>query len=145
MNQATIDALNQWASQIENAVVKAAPAVWTTAVHVKQADAIGAFVTNLCEAALLLIFTIILGRYAIRFGKSAWLRDEKVGADYGCGEIPGLGAWLLCAVCAVGGIVSAVYAWSAFAAVAFDQWVWIGATNPGLAVSHDIIVKILSQ
>jgi hypothetical protein len=142
MNQETINAVNQWASQIQNAIVKAAPAVWATAVHVKQADAIGAFVTNGVEAAVLALFA----GFCIWQSTKHWSRARAIDSQkHDSIDCPGLWEYLATVAFGVPGIIATCFAWSTFAAVAFDQWAWIGATNPGLAVAHDIIQKILSQ
>jgi hypothetical protein len=146
VNQQTIDAINQWASQIQNAIVIAAPKVWQVAVTVKRADSIGALVTNIIEALVRAGVAIPLAILAVRSFKQGRALDDSVPErERSYGQVTGWAQYVVAGLSAVGSVVTFCFAWSAFAAVVFDQWVWIGATNPGLAVSHDIILKVLSQ
>lgn len=157
MNEQTIQAIGQWASQIRDTIVKVAPAVWHTATKVKQADCIGALVTNGLEAVAFVVTAVVLALVSAKLVKicttfkvdppakpGSYGPDSDYNSLWVHSPIPWLyiiGA-LGSAVCA---LVASCYAWSTFAAVAFDQWTWIGVTNPGLAVAHDVILKALSQ
>lgn len=149
MNAQTIQALQAWAQQIKDTVVAVAPKVWSVALQVKRADAIGALITNLAEALCFLLMAVALAAVAIRLVKYmvALAPAQKNGyeTDTPWNNAPPWLALMGTCVSGVCALIASCYAWSAFAAVAFDQWIWIAISNPGLAVSHDLIVKALAQ
>jgi hypothetical protein len=126
VNQQTIHALNQWAAQIQTALVKVAPVAWHTMVAVKQADCIGAIVTGIIAAVILAIVATVALRIAF-----AWNQEES-------GTAGAFTLYVFGACAALGSLGIVIFG-------LLDQWFWIGAFNPNLAVAHDVILKALGQ
>jgi ABC-type multidrug transport system permease subunit len=134
VNQATVNAINSWASHIQNSIVKVAPQVWSVAVQVKQMDSIG----NLIISGIVLVL-FGFGIYAaVRLFR--WNFEKYHATDYDSDGIYIAG----CIFSALGCIASMFFVLSALLTL-FDQWVWIGAFHPSIAVAHDIISKALGK
>lgn len=133
MNDKTLNQIDQWAAQISHAVSKAAPVVWQTAVAVKRLDSIGALVTLF----LGLVIAVALSRWLWIICQAYWgkLREESRHSTDDGNQ----------AVAIISGVFSVFCGFGAVCIVVFgllNQWLWIGAFYPQIAVAHDIIQRI---
>lgn len=132
MNQQTIHAVNQWAAQVQTALVKIAPVAWHTLVAVKQADSIGYLISGGAGLVFFGLTAIVAAIFMfVLIGKAAPGADDTL-----------TGFAVFCFI--LGAIATLVSLGFAFALVT-DYWIWIGAFHPDLAVAHDIIQKALGQ
>lgn len=131
MNDKVLAQLNQWAAQIGHAVSHAAPVVWQTAVAVKRADSIGNLIT-LVLGALILGF---VARWLWSVCRHHW---DKLGVTSDDGY------QVLAIFAGIGSIVGGIACLCIVIFGLLDQWLWIGAFAPQLAVAHDVMTRVLT-
>jgi hypothetical protein len=113
-----------------------APEALKILCEVKQIDSI----SSILISSVWIVISIILALVLWLLGVRCWREADRLQENY---EDLGFNPFYAVVGC-LGGPVFAIIA--VINAVALsNQWLWIGALHPELAVYHDIIVKVMGQ
>lgn len=132
MDDKTLHMLNGWATQLQHALVNAAPKVWDVLVQVKRVDCIGNLTGTVVGCVVLLIVAAKLWQNC----RTYWKRTETDYDD---------ALKVVAVFSGLGAVGCGGFSLGAFLFTVLNQWVWIGVFYPQLAVAHDIISKVTGQ
>lgn len=128
------------ADQLNSAVVAHGPQAWATMLEVKRLDCVSTLIITGVWTVVLAIIALV-GALA---GRRIWLAGRKIEIKQGydlneqeaCPFIFGSYGLAACGVFAAAFSIGNIFALS-------NQWLWIGAFSPNIAVAHDIISKVM--
>lgn len=128
--------IDHFASEIQKGIIQIAPQAFHVLVAVKQADSIGNLITSGIGFFVFLILAVALAFVSYHGGHIANnVNPYDEGQQFASVTVSLLAG--------AGAVIAAVIADST-SFVFLNQWNWIGAFRPDIAVYHDIIVKVLS-
>lgn len=129
--------LEQVADKIAMAVYSYAPQAWGTAQQIEQIDSVTALGQALIATGASIVVLTLLGRFWI---KRKLKSDHTASWDKSLSDDTMVAFGVLSIFGAVGATVTLCVA---VLTTLTNIWIYIGITNPGLAIAHDAMHAVL--